>query len=196
MDALNAIIAEEGGFYGMYFHPSLFIPTLLDHSIRPLLSLSAPFIISRTLGISEDSHPVMHGFAEFLCSSASLLITLPIETARRRLQVQNRGKRTFKACVETRPTPYVGVVDVIWHILTEERSAVPKRRRRKSRASKGKEREDDVEETVEKEGWFADSGVAQLYRGFGTGVWANVIVFVLGLATGPDERPDGGWAEL
>ncbi|KDQ20648.1 hypothetical protein BOTBODRAFT_151452 [Botryobasidium botryosum FD-172 SS1] len=198
LDALNTIIAEEGGLYSMYFHPNLFFPTILDNSIRPLLSLSAPFVISRVLGISEESHPVAHGFAEFAYSSASLLITLPIETARRRLQVQNRGRRSFKACVETRPMPYVGVMDVIWCVLTEERSGVPKRRRRKSR-SKGKEKDEDgseQSEALDKESWFADSGVAQLYRGFGTGIWANVIVFALGLFSGPDDKPDGGWAEL
>lgn len=44
------------------------------------------------------------------------------------------------------------------------------------------------------EGWLANTGVGQLYRGYGMGVGALGLVLVLGLITGNDD--DGGWAEL
>lgn len=131
---------------------------------------------------------------------AGLLITLPFETVRRRLQAQVRGTaRPVKACVEMRPAPYNGVVDTLWHILTEERSDLPlkeKRARRSSRASKGKqvERERVVMEEDE-ESWLRNTGIGQLYRGLGMRLGASAIVFILALVSGGEEG-DSGWAEL
>lgn len=44
------------------------------------------------------------------------------------------------------------------------------------------------------DGWLANTGIGQLYRGYGMGVGALALVLVLGLITGSDD--DGGWAEL
>ncbi|KAG9104624.1 hypothetical protein FRC06_000770 [Ceratobasidium sp. 370] len=189
--ALRDIYHKEGGLAGMYMHPHLLIPTLIENTLRPLLSLSAPLFIARTLFITEESHPVAYQAAELLFSSATLLLTLPIETARRRLQIQTRGSGQFQACVETRPSPYVGVLDVIWRILSEERSMYTVLRRR-GVSSQGQPTE---EELKEKPSWFSSTGIGQLYRGFGMGMGASAVVFLLATLAGGDAS-DAGWAEL
>lgn len=106
-DALSQILKEEGGWRTVYFHPNLFIPTLLDYTIRPLLSLSAPLMIEHKLRLDPLTSPVGYSLAEFCISSASLLVTLPIETVRRRLQLQARaawGKKIAKVH-GSRPKP-------------------------------------------------------------------------------------------
>jgi fusion and transport protein UGO1 len=127
--------------------------------------------------------------AELGSSCIGLLGTLPIETIRRRLQVQVRGSAApLRGCVELRPAPYNGVVDAFWHILTEERSDLPITRRARRRR-KGKEAGDEYES------WFRNTGLGQLYRGLGMRLGASAIVFVLALAGGGEER-EGGWAEI
>ncbi|QRV86336.1 mitochondrial carrier protein [Ceratobasidium sp. AG-Ba] len=189
--ALRDIYHKEGGLAGMYMHPNLLIPTLIENTLRPLLTLSAPLFIARTLFITEESHPVAYQAAELLFSSATLLLTLPIETARRRLQIQTRGTGHFQACVETRPSPYVGVLDVIWRTLSEERSMYTVLRRR-GVSSQGQPTE---EELKEKPSWFSSTGIGQLYRGFGMGMGASAVVFLLATLAGGDVS-DAGWAEL
>lgn len=191
VSALRDIYHKEGGLAGMYMHPNLLIPTVIENTLRPLLSLSAPLFIARTLFITEESHPVAYQLAELLFSSATLLITLPIETARRRLQVQVRGSGRFQACVETRPSPYVGVLDVIWRTLSEERSMTTTLRHRRM-SSQGRQTEEDIKE---KQNWFSSTGIGQLYRGFGMGMGASAVVFLLATLAGGDSS-DSGWAEL
>lgn len=189
--ALREIYHKEGGLAGMYLHPNLLIPTIIENTLRPLLALSAPLFIERTLFVTEESHPVAYQAAELLFSSATLLLTLPIETARRRLQVQTRGSGRFQTCVETRPSPYTGVFDVLWKVLTEERS-LPTTLRRRRMSSQGRETEEEVKE---KRSWLASTGIGQLYRGFGMGMGASGVVFLLATLAGGDSS-DAGWAEL
>lgn len=146
----------------------------------------------------------MRNLVELSGSCASLLITLPFETVRRRLQVQTRGSaRPLKACVELRPAPYNGMVDALWHILTEERSDLPlKQRKRHRRKSVEKEKEGgprgqthDRADVGDSSSWLRHSGVGQLYRGLSLRIGASVFVFVLAMFVGGDE-PDAGWAEL
>ncbi|EAU93231.2 hypothetical protein CC1G_10299 [Coprinopsis cinerea okayama7 len=156
------------------------------------------------VNISEDTHPRAWSIAELAGSCVGLLITLPIETIRRRLQVQVRGTaKPLKACVETRPAPYNGVVDTFWHILTEERSDLPirypQRRRRSSSVRSRDERkaEEDVakEEALDGDGWSRHTGLGQLYRGLGMRLGASAIVFVIALWSGGAET-DSGWTEI
>jgi fusion and transport protein UGO1 len=193
---LSQILRDEGGLKGIYLHPHLLIPTVIDNTLRPAISLALPGLLARYLGahISEDTNPIAWGFAELGGSCIGLLITLPFETIRRRLQVQVRGTaKPLKGCVELRPAPYNGVVDAFWHILTEERSDLPITRRQKGRGSqgsaKGKERDSE-----EGDGWLRNSGIGQLYRGLGMRLGASAIVFLLALFSG--EESDGGWAEI
>ncbi|QRW27185.1 mitochondrial carrier protein [Rhizoctonia solani] len=189
--ALREIYHKEGGLAGMYLHPHLLIPTVIENTLRPLLALSAPLFIERTLFVTEESHPVAYQAAELLFSSATLLLTLPIETARRRLQIQSRGSGKFQACVETRPSPYTGVADVLWKVLTEERS-MPITLRRRRMSSQGRQTDEEVKE---KRSWINSTGIGQLYRGFGMGMGASGVVFLLATLAGGDSS-DAGWAEL
>jgi len=188
LDALSRLLQQEGGLRGLYLHPHLLIPAALDNAARPLVILVLPTLLAGHLGINEDSHPLVWTVAEFAAGCLGALITIPIETVRRRLQVQTRGTGNFKACVETRPRPYHGVVDTMWRILTEERSDPPKPAR-KTRG-KGKEREDHTED----EGWLQSNGIGQLYRGLGMSIGATAVVTILAMFSG--QETEGGWAEL
>jgi len=201
--ALSKILANEGGLRGIYLHPHLLIPTILETGLRSLMHVALPTVIAPRLWlgphVAADTHPVAWAFAEVLAGCASLLVTLPIETVRRRLQVQTRGtEKPLRTCVETRPVPYNGVVDALWHILTEERSDLPIKRPRRQRTAEEKRRgeEGEVESTKEGgESWLRRTGVGQLYRGLGMRLAASVIVFLLAVVGGGEEV-DGGWAEL
>lgn len=189
IDALRKIVRDEGGIRGLYLHPHLLIPTILDNTIRPLISLGLPPLLAGWLFpgtfVSKESSPAAWGVVEFASSCIGLLATLPFETVRRRLQVQVRGRaQPLKTCIEKRPIPYNGVVDALWHILTEERSDLPVKRRL------GKEKEGEGEAV----GVWRRTGLGQLYRGLAVRVGAGVIVFVLGaLMRG---RGEAGWVEL
>ncbi|KAH9919100.1 mitochondrial carrier [Fomitopsis serialis] len=197
IDALSQILAHEGGLHGVYLHPHLLIPTLLEHTLRGLIPLTLPALIASYIGfgthLSPDMHPVLWNVSELLGDFAGSLIMLPIETIRRRLQAQTRGTaKPLRACVEMRPAPYNGVVDALWHIITEERSDRPVRTHAR-RKSKGKAKEGAVEEE-EKRSWLGNTGIGQLYRGLGVRLAVGFTVFVL--ASLSDKESDGGWAEL
>ena len=202
-DALNQILRDEGGLKGIYLHPQLLIPTLLDNAMRPIVSLALPGMIARRFtnaNISEDTHPRAWSMAELAGGCIGLMVTLPIETIRRRLQVQVRGTaKPLKGCVELRPAPYNGVVDAFWHILTEERSDLPlrypQRRRRPSVRGKEPEPEEEVLPEPLDEGWSRHTGLGQLYRGLGMRLGASAIVFVLALWSGGAEV-NSGWTEI
>ncbi|KAG5728557.1 hypothetical protein E4T56_gene19633 [Termitomyces sp. T112] len=203
LDALSRILRDEGGLKGIYFHPHLFIPTVIDNALRPIVSLALPSLLAGYLGmqISEETNPWAWAVMELGGSCLGLLITLPFETIRRRLQVQARGTaKPLKGCVELRPAPYNGIVDAFWHILTEERSDLPIKRIKKRRGSqaslKGKERttSSNDDDAGEGEGWFRHSGIGQLYRGLGMRLGASAIVFCLAFFS--VEEGDGGWAEI
>lgn len=143
------MINEEGGFVNMYLHPNVLFPALLEHTLRPLFALSTPLLLERYLGISPDISPITYSLADLSLGLAHLLILLPIETIRRRLQLQSRapgGGKRMKTVVKVRERDYVGIVEGLWRIVTEETGV------RRTRIEKGEEG-----------GWFA--GVRQLYRG-------------------------------
>jgi fusion and transport protein UGO1 len=201
IDAFRQIIRDEGGLPGLYFHPHLFIPTILDTGAAAFAVLALPRFLARVLGaahIAPDTHPLAWAIAEFSGSCVGLLITLPLETVRRRLQVQVRGQaRPLRTCVETRPAPYNGVVDAMWHIITEERSDLPLKprlRRRKSVTAEQDEEQRKRDKAVTG-GWMRNTGVGQLYRGLGLRVTASVLVFVVSMVSGGEE-PELGWTEL
>ncbi|KAH8120618.1 mitochondrial carrier [Phellopilus nigrolimitatus] len=207
LDALNHILLHEGGFRGLYLHPNLLYPTLLDCTLTPLVAAAAPHfcarLFSRVLGTSvvEDTHPLLWALAQLGGACVSLLVTLPVETVRRRLQVQPRGMAPVLAtCVEVRSRPYAGIVDTLYSILAEERSDLPLRRRKRERRAsrvqeKGKGKEGTEEVGVQEESWLKNTGIGQLYRGLGMRAGASVIIFVLSLfAAEPNEG--GGWTEL
>ena len=89
--ALRTILQEEGGLWTTYFNSNLFIPALLEGIVRPLLHLSTPLIISRYLRLEPSTSPVWFGLAELVLGTAGLLLTIPLETVRKRLQLQSRA---------------------------------------------------------------------------------------------------------
>jgi fusion and transport protein UGO1 len=114
---------------------------------------------------------------------------LPIETIRRRLQIQPRGNgKPMATCVHTRRQPYYGVVDAFWRILSEEcsdgcpltsKDRDPTRREKRARSPS----------------WYSRHGLGQLYRGLGMGVGAGITVLVLTFVTGAGTS-NSGWTEL
>ncbi|WVQ81607.1 hypothetical protein IAT38_003731 [Cryptococcus sp. DSM 104549] len=175
------MVDNEGGFFTMYFHPNLFVPALLEHSIRPLVALASPLVIERVFGISPDVSPFYYSVADLALGLGALAVFLPIETVRRRLQLQSRapgGGKRMKTVVKVRERDYVGVVEAMWRIVTEETGV--RRRRTMSEKDEG--------------GWFA--GVRQLYRGFGMAATAHLTVFSLGLVSATLAGNDGGWKEI
>ena len=200
LDAFQQILREEGGLYDMYFHPQLFIPAVIDNTLRPVVALALPGMLISYFGlhVTEDANPIAWGLAELAGSCVGLLLTLPFETVRRRLQVQVRGRaKPIRGCVSLRPTPYHGVVNTLWQVLTEERSdlpVLPTRPKPRRMSTKTKEREDALKHR-EEQSWLRHTGIGQLYRGLGMRVSASLIVFCLALVSG-DQDGDGGWAEL
>ena len=149
------LLAEEGGLSTLYLHPNLLIPTVLEHTIRPLFTLSIPLLLERQLGISTELSPITYSVCDLTLGVGSLLVLLPIETVRRRLQLQSRapgGGKRIKSVVKLRERDYVGVVEGMWRIVTEETGV--RRKRVMTERDEG--------------GVF--SGVRQLYRGVGRSV--------------------------
>lgn len=206
-NALNQILLHEGGIKSIYLHPHLLYPTLFDCTITPLVAAGAPLAIARLFGprVTEETHPLLWGLAQLLGACAGLLVTVPFETVRRRLQVQTRGSAApLQTSVEVRRRPYMGVWNTMFSILTEERSDLPLRPRRKrrherraSRSEKGKDKEgsEAEEEAEEENSWLRNTGVGQLYRGLGMRVGASVIIFVLSMFS-TDQSEGSGWTEL
>ncbi|WFD21589.1 hypothetical protein MEQU1_000242 [Malassezia equina] len=208
LDALRTIWREEGGWRTTYLHPALLIPTLLDYLFRPLCALGAPLLIENWLHLDPSAVPISYALAELMLSTLSLTLTLPIETVRRRLQLQyheplrsdrlggvlsvpnaNTARRGLRACVETRPVPYSGVAEAVYRIVSEETSVVPRR--------KDQDAEDCLDEaaTIARGGHSRLGGLRSLYRGFGMGFFANLLVFVLTLVTG-ERQGQSGWTEI
>ncbi|KAF9015033.1 mitochondrial carrier domain-containing protein [Cyathus striatus] len=200
-DALRQILRDEGGLRGIYLHPHLLIPTIFDNAVQSIVSLTFPGMVASYFGanISEDTHPLVWNVAELGGMGLGLLVNLPFETVRRRLQVQTRGSaKPIKGCVELRPAPYNGIVDTFWHVLTEERSDLPIMGHKRRPSVKGKEKEETTktaEEEYENRSWFRHTGIGQLYRGFSMRLGAGIIVVAMKLLEGRSE-PETGWAEI
>lgn len=142
------MVDEEGGFSAMYLNSNLLIPSVLEHTVRPLLTLSIPLLLERQFGLSIELSPITYSLCDLSLGLGSLLILLPIETVRKRLQLQARGNgKRGKTIVRTRDRDYVGVVEAIWRIATEETGVRRKR----------------VMQEKDEGGLFA--GIRQLYRG-------------------------------
>ena len=130
-DALRKVRDEEGGILnGLYVHPTIILPALLDGLVKSTVTIGLPLFIERGLHINQDTNGILYGLAELGLSTLALAFTLPVETVRRRLQLQSRatvvghieGVKTYRPSVETRPKPYYGIVEAVYRILTEETS--------------------------------------------------------------------------
>ncbi|KAI9474050.1 MAG: mitochondrial carrier domain-containing protein [Benjaminiella poitrasii] len=187
LHALRAMLAEEGGIRGIYLSKNL-IPTLFYHTITPLISCSTPLLIARLLRISAADSPILYGAAELTLSTVGLLITLPLETIRKRLQCQTTNPVEFKTTVALRPQPYRGILDALYKILKEEgtrhKYKTKNNKKRWTSESDGSDSDDSFSFQQRKQhhnitpprtsAW----GIRGLYRGFSMQMAANVMLFV------------------
>lgn len=174
---LRRAIAEEGGISGLYLASNVLLPTLLEHTLRPLFTMSIPLVLERVFGLSPDLSAISYSLAELGLNVAALLVILPIETVRRRLQLQSRapgGGKHFRSVVRLRERDYVGIVEAIWRIITEE-TAAPRKKKMTDR---------------EEGGWF--SGVCQLYRGVSADSVNKADISLAWLS--PRTSPSSAWA--
>ncbi|KAG0300959.1 hypothetical protein BGZ98_008734 [Dissophora globulifera] len=173
---LSTIVSEEG-FSALWGGVNL-VPTILFHVVTPLVTNSIPLIIDRVFNISSDSSPFLYSVAELGLDALDLLIRLPIETTRKRLQIQIQAKipgKRYETVVETRKRPYAGVIDCVYRIIQEEGG----QRRRRSRKRTG-----DVDESAEiKSPWYGTWGVCGLYTGLGMYLTTNLAMFAVGAVT-------------
>jgi mitochondrial fusion and transport protein UGO1 len=118
IDALRQILAQEGGWRGVYLHPHLLYPAVLESGFRAVASLWVPYLVGTEAGTR------MGLLGELVLSCVASVVTLPIELVRRRLQVQRRGVGKLRTCVETRPGGYEGMIDCAWKTIQEEKQGL------------------------------------------------------------------------
>ncbi|KAG0004120.1 hypothetical protein BGZ79_010245 [Entomortierella chlamydospora] len=182
-NCISTIIYEEG-FTALWGGVNV-VPTILYHTISPLLTNSVPLIIERILGISPEDSPFSYEVAELCLEILDLLIRLPIETVRKRLQIQIQAKipgKRYETVVETRKRPYAGFVDCVYRIIREEGGP-----RRKRRSKKHGEDEDNVEPTIP---WYGAWGVRGLYTGLGLHLSGSLVTFAIASIAGLDVDTD------
>ncbi|KAI7860899.1 mitochondrial carrier domain-containing protein [Circinella umbellata] len=195
--AFRTMCREEGGIRAIYLSHNL-LPTLLYHTVRPLLASSIPIVIDRTLGISAQDSPVLYGAAELTLRTLGLVITLPLETIRKRLhccQVPNKEQR-FETTVAIRPVPYKGVLDALYKIMKEEgtkekRTKQQQKQRHSSSLSEtSSDSEDDFlpqKSSRNNNNSSSAWGIRGLYKGFSMQLAANGMAFVFHAINGMDE---------
>ncbi|ORX97980.1 mitochondrial carrier [Basidiobolus meristosporus CBS 931.73] len=160
--ALKTIIQEEGlaTFYWSY---NLF-PTILYHALTPLIGNTIPLVIDRFLNLSPADSPLLYSLAELGLNTLQLIITMPVDTIRKRLQcqIQSQSSERLVTIVSTRSTPYYGVVDCAYRIITEEGGS---RTKRSKKAKNGRSLKRKSDHPTAKKSWWQRWGVQGLYRG-------------------------------
>ncbi|KAG0365174.1 mitochondrial carrier domain-containing protein [Gamsiella multidivaricata] len=183
LNCISTIVSEEG-FIALWGGVNLF-PTILYHTITPLLSNSIPLIIDRIFGISAADSPVLYAVAELGLDTLDLLIRLPIETIRKRLQIQIQAKipgKRYETVVETRKRPYAGIMDCVYRIIQEEGG------QRRGRSKKQVD-EDGGEKDV-KTPWYGTWAIRGLYTGLGMHLTSNLAIFAVGAVTNLQDDSD------
>ncbi|GAN10791.1 mitochondrial carrier protein [Mucor ambiguus] len=177
--ALRTIIQEEGGIKGLYFSHN-FLPTIIFHTVTPLLQNITPLIIDRVLRISANESPFMYSLAELGLNTLEVLITLPLDTIRKRLQCQIRtrtpGNKRFESVVAMRPVPYTGMANAAYCIIKEE-GGKPHSKKKHSSSSK----------KLQKKSILTDWSLRGLYHGFNMQCTSNIVLFFLHAINGIEE---------
>lgn len=191
--AFRTMCREEGGVRGVYVSKNL-PATILYHTIKPLLSSSIPIVIDRTFGLSASDSPVLYCMAEFVFTTTGLLITLPLETVRKRLHCQvasSPKNKPFETAVAVRPVHYKGVLDAVYKIMKEEGTLDKRVRKEKKEPMSALESSDEDDDFLPKKPLPTKSttsawGLRGLYRGFGMQLAANGMVFIFHAINGMD----------
>jgi len=177
-DCLLKMIKEEG-FSSLYWSHNL-LPSIVYHTISPLLECTVPLIIDRVFHISPTDSPFLYGLAQLGLNTLQLLIILPLETIRKRLHCQIRSRtpdKPFETIVQTRKAPYVGMLDATYRIIIEEgisQKYVPMR--------------GNVQKRRRQRGWLDNYGIRGLYHGFYIHFTANVITFLFQTVNGVEDE--------
>ncbi|GJJ75154.1 mitochondrial fusion and transport protein UGO1 [Entomortierella parvispora] len=185
INCFSTIISEEG-VSALWGGVNLF-PTLIYHTLTPLMANSIPLIIDRVFKLSAADSPVLYSLAELGLNTIELLIRLPIETVRKRLQIQiqsqgrapSSGSKKYRTVVETRKRPYVGMVDCVYRIIKEEGG----HHKRVSKASSGSS-------SSTSRPWYSAWGVRGLYTGLGMHLTSNAALFAVGAVTNLQDEGD------
>ncbi|KAF9920271.1 hypothetical protein FBU30_009923 [Linnemannia zychae] len=181
LNCISTIISEEG--VSALWGGVNFVPTILYHTLTPLISNSIPLIIDRVFNISASDSPLLYSVVELGLETMDLLIRLPLETVRKRLQIQIQAKipgKRYETVVETRKRPYAGVVDCVYKIIQEEGGQHKRLLSKKS---------EHGETTFVDRPWYSSWGVRGLYTGLGMHLTSNLAVFAVGAVT--NLRDDG-----
>ncbi|KAI8872233.1 hypothetical protein GQ42DRAFT_161453 [Ramicandelaber brevisporus] len=151
-DALRTISKEEGGMLSIYLHPRNLFPTLLYYTSHSIFDNALPLVLE-LLGCSFTSArdaPFLYPLAELFWSTLQLVVTMPIDTARKRIMAQPRYRsslfsggvstsssrsadsivmddsgaeiREYETSVVISQLPYTGIFYTIYRIATEEES--------------------------------------------------------------------------
>ncbi|KAG0042202.1 hypothetical protein BGZ83_000780 [Gryganskiella cystojenkinii] len=194
VNCISTIISEEG--VGALWGGVNLFPTLIYHTLTPLMANSIPLIIDRVFKLSAADSPVLYSLAELGLNTIELLIRLPIETVRKRLQIQiqlqnqnqsqitssSRSKsKKYRTVVETRKRPYVGMVDCVYRIIKEEGG----HHKRISSPSGGA-----MSSTPSSRPWYSAWGVRGLYTGLGMHLTSNAALFAVGAVTNLQDEGD------
>ncbi|GBC00831.1 hypothetical protein RclHR1_03990008 [Rhizophagus clarus] len=177
-DCLRKMIKEEG-FSSLYWSHNL-LPSIVYHTISPLLECTIPLIIDRIFHISPADSPFLYGLAQLGLNTLQLLIILPLETVRKRLHCQIRSRtpdKSFETIVQTRKAPYVGILDAIYRIIIEEgisQKYVPTR--------------GNAQKRRRQRGWLDNYGIRGLYHGFYIHFTTNVTTFLFQTVNGVEDE--------
>ncbi|KAI8638015.1 mitochondrial carrier domain-containing protein [Parasitella parasitica] len=175
--ALRTIIQEEGGIKGLYLSHN-FLPTIVFHTITPLLQNITPLIIDRGLRISANDSPFLYSLAELSLNTLEVLITLPLDTIRKRLQCQIRtrtpGNKRFEPVVAMRTVPYTGMANAAYCIIKEEGGHPHLRKKMGSKK-------------FQKKSILTDWSLRGLYHGFNMQCTSNIVLFFLHAINGIED---------
>ncbi|KAI8808886.1 mitochondrial carrier domain-containing protein [Cladochytrium replicatum] len=196
---LSTIYREEGGFRGLWFGRNFF-PAILQHTVAPFFKYGTSVIIQRVFNILPQDSPYLYGMCEFGLGTLELVLTLPLETIRRRLQLQPsistgftqppvaalivpRSKlgRDFETSVEMSRVPYTGLWDCAWRMIYEEggeRRVLQRRTGRRHRQGK-RNRSRSAQRDSEQVDW----GFGPLFQGLRMRLFASVIMQLLHFIT-------------
>ncbi|KAG0350696.1 hypothetical protein BG005_009765 [Podila minutissima] len=177
-NCLTTIISEEG-VSALWGGVNL-VPTLAYHILTPLFTNSIPLVIERVFNIDADNSPFLYNLADLVLNTVDLLIRLPVETVRKRLQLQIQAKipgKRYETVVETRKRPYVGMIDAIYRIIHEE-GGQNKRLSKKTKEKAGSE------------SWYSSWAVRRLYTGLGMHLTTNVAMFIVSAVATRDHEGD------
>jgi fusion and transport protein UGO1 len=188
-------IAKEEGLKSVYFGYNL-VPTLLYHSIIPLLKNSNRLIIERFFKISASKHPGKYALCELGLSSLELLISFPLETVRRRLQCQINPKimnhsTNYSTKVAIRGTNYNGMMDCIKSIIKEEGGDPAEENKMNENETDSFKEETKKQESKKKviNKYYKKVNknlkkVKGLYRGMDLMFWTNIVILGFNILNG------------